>query len=270
MRDHWRNSILCNWSYLKENFNPIDIIDDLLGVQLVDEDRADIINDEKVKRRTQVDLTLRNIVRRIDQPLKFSEFISILRQSNKFIADQLQKEKTYESNGTNVKYIVEKAIDNGDLTRFIADIFGNENIKMHLSPGKKYRVSVSLRSTNTISESLSETLSQKVAQDNPKLRIIKANREMLEEEYDVLPLLNAVIDGSVSKYKNLSQEDASIFRNQLSEIRKEPERRKRVQQFLDIAEAKIDADTLWEFIEDTGNAFSVKKLKDDLQNSGIS
>lgn len=96
---------------------------------------------------------------------------------------------------------------------------------------------------------------------------------MLEEEYDALPLLNAVIDGSVSKYKNLSQEYASIFRNQLSAIRKEQERRKRVQQFLDIAEGTIDANTLWEFIEDTGNAFLVKKLKDDLhisQNLGIS
>lgn len=60
-----------------------------------------------------------------------------------------------ESNGRNVKFIVEKAIDNGDLTRFIADIFGNENIKMHLSPEKKYRVSVNLRSTNNILESLS-------------------------------------------------------------------------------------------------------------------
>lgn len=95
-RDHWRNSILCNWSYLKENLNPIHIMDDLLGVQLVDEDRADIINDEKFLRRKQVDLTLRNVVRRIDQQSKFDEFISILRQSkNKFIADQLQKEKTY-------------------------------------------------------------------------------------------------------------------------------------------------------------------------------
>lgn len=71
-------------------------MDDLLGVQLVDEDRADIINDEKVNRRKQVDLTLRNIVRKIDRPSKFTEFISILRQSkNEFIADQLQKGKTY-------------------------------------------------------------------------------------------------------------------------------------------------------------------------------
>lgn len=76
----------------------------------------------------------------------------------KFIVKETTKSSVLihlESNGRNVKFIVEKAIDNGDLTRFIADIFGNENIKMYLSPGKKYRVSVSLRSTNNILESLS-------------------------------------------------------------------------------------------------------------------
>lgn len=53
-----------------------------------------------------------------------------------------------KSTGVNVKYIVEKGIANGDLTSFIRKLLDNENIKMHMSPKTKYKVSVIIRSKN--------------------------------------------------------------------------------------------------------------------------
>lgn len=106
-----------------------------------------------------------------------------------------------------------------------------------------------------------------------KMRIIKANRELLEEEYDPLPLLKSVFGGNLQKYKSvayLSHQFVTTVFPHFKQISKIPERRKRVMQFMDIAEYMIDAETLWGFIEDTANAFSVKKLRDDLHdvNSG--
>lgn len=106
------------------------------------------------------------------------------------------------------------------------------------------------------------------------MRIIKANRELLEEEYDPMPLLTSVFEENVKKYKSV--EDLSpqyltdIFQH-FMDINKVPERRNRVKQFMDIAEYMIDADTLWGLIEDTANSYSVKKLKEDLNdlNSGM-
>lgn len=104
------------------------------------------------------------------------------------------------------------------------------------------------------------------------MRIIKANRNLLEEEYDPKPLLKAVFAENIKKYKsveNLSPEYVAGFKQQFSEINKIPERRKRVKQFLDIAEDMIESDTLWELIDDSANDFTVKKMRDYL-NSGIS
>lgn len=111
--------------------------------------------------------------------------------------------------------------------------------------------------------------------DKPKMRIIKASRELLEEEYDPLPLLKAVFEENVKGYrsvKELSPEYITDFKKQFNEIYKVPERRKRVTKFLDIAENKIEADTLWDFIKDTTNAFSMQKMVDDLSrfSKGIS
>lgn len=52
-----------------------------------------------------------------------------------------------KSDDRNARFIVENGIVNGDLTRFIGNLFDNESIKMHLSLEKKYRVSVSFQST---------------------------------------------------------------------------------------------------------------------------
>lgn len=106
------------------------------------------------------------------------------------------------------------------------------------------------------------------------MRIIKANREFLEEEYDPLLLLNAVFDENVKKYKsveNLSTDSLAVIKQQLSEVNNEPERRKRVRQFLNIAEERIDADTLWELINETANDYPMKKMRNELDdlNSGI-
>lgn len=105
------------------------------------------------------------------------------------------------------------------------------------------------------------------------MRIIKANRELLEDEYDPLPLLKSVFEENVKKYKSvtdLSPQYVTAICQSFKEISKVPERRKRVKQFMDIAEYMIDADTLWKLIVDTANSFSVKKLRDDLHgvNSG--
>lgn len=51
-----------------------------------------------------------------------------------------------KSDGRDVKLLVEKAIVNGDLTRFIGRILDNKNIKIHMSLEGKYEISVSLRS----------------------------------------------------------------------------------------------------------------------------
>lgn len=48
------------------------------------------------------------------------------------------------SDGRDVKLLVEKAIVNGDLTRFIGHIVDNKNIKIYMSPERKYEISVSL------------------------------------------------------------------------------------------------------------------------------
>lgn len=114
----------------------------------------------------------------------------------------------------------------------------------------------------------------KVDQGHCKMRTLKANRDLLEEEYDPMLLLKAVFEENVKKYKsveNLSPESLAVFKHQFSEVNKEPERRERVKKFLDVAEDLLDADTLWDLIEDTANAFSVKKMRDDLHglNSGI-
>lgn len=105
------------------------------------------------------------------------------------------------------------------------------------------------------------------------MRIIKANRELLEDEYDPLPLLKSVFEENVKKYKSvtdLSPQYVTAICQSFKGISKVPERRKRVKQFMDIAEYMIDADTLWKLIEDTANSFSVTKLRDDLHgvNSG--
>lgn len=53
-----------------------------------------------------------------------------------------------KSNGENVKLIVEKGIVKGDLSSFIRNLLDNENIKMHMIPGHKYKISISLHSKN--------------------------------------------------------------------------------------------------------------------------
>lgn len=88
MRDACRYSILCNWTYLKKNFNPPNIIDELYNGGFVDEDRAEIIKEKP--RREMVYSTLRNIVRRIDQPETLSELISILKRANLFFPEELK------------------------------------------------------------------------------------------------------------------------------------------------------------------------------------
>lgn len=55
----------------------------------------------------------------------------------------------------NDKFIVEKGIMNDDMTKFIKNLLNNENIKMHMSPGKKYKLSVSLHSKDEQKESYS-------------------------------------------------------------------------------------------------------------------
>lgn len=105
----------------------------------------------------------------------------------------------------------------------------------------------------------------------PKMKIIKASRKLLEEEYDPMPLLKAVFTENVKKYKsveNLSPAFVEDFKQKFSEINKIPERRKRVKQFLDEAEDMIEADVLWELIQDTANEFATNQMRDDL-NSGI-
>lgn len=53
-----------------------------------------------------------------------------------------------KSDSGNVKLIVENGIVNGDLKIFLRNLLNDENIKMHLSPEKKYKVSVSLKAHN--------------------------------------------------------------------------------------------------------------------------
>lgn len=57
--------------------------------------------------------------------------------------------KSDDHDDRNARFIVENGIVNGDLTRFIGNLFDNESIKMHLSLEKKYRVSVSFESTTS-------------------------------------------------------------------------------------------------------------------------
>lgn len=101
----------------------------------------------------------------------------------------------------------------------------------------------------------------------PTMRIIQANRLLLEEEYDPLPLINAICNKeNVRQYKsvsNLSPESRTYLKQLLMGINTIEDRRKRVQQFFNIAEDKIEADKLWDFIKDTANAFLVKKIEDD-------
>ncbi|XP_076079748.1 uncharacterized protein LOC143049871 [Mytilus galloprovincialis] len=170
-----------------------------------------------------------------------------------------------KSTGGNVKYIVEKGIANGDLTSFIRKLLDNENIKMHMSPKTKYKVSVIIRSKNEQLKESSGTVAMKKTRDIPKMRIIQANRVLLEEEYDPLPLVNAFCDRNVRQYKSvgsLSAEKAAYVKQQFMGIKAIEDRRKRVQQFLNIAEDNIEADQLWNFIKDTANAFVVKKMEE--------
>lgn len=53
-----------------------------------------------------------------------------------------------QSNGENVKLVVEKGIVEGDLSSFIRHLLDDENIKIHMTQGHKYKVSVSLHSKN--------------------------------------------------------------------------------------------------------------------------
>lgn len=94
MRDGFRNSITCHWTYLKDNFNPFYIMDDLLKNGLIDNDREEIVREKP--RREQVDSTLRNIVRRIDRREMFLKLISVLKKEDSFIADKLQEKTTDE------------------------------------------------------------------------------------------------------------------------------------------------------------------------------
>lgn len=94
-RDACRNSIMSKWTYLKENLYPhSNLIDELCSSGLIDEDRAESINDQP--RREQVYLILRNIVRRIDGPERFSKCISLLDKESSFIAEKL-KETSHKS-----------------------------------------------------------------------------------------------------------------------------------------------------------------------------
>lgn len=116
------------------------------------------------------------------------------------------------------------------------------------------------------------TVATKKNRDIPKMRIIQANRVLLEEEYDPLPLVNAFCDGNVKQYKSvgsLSAEKAAYVKQQFMGIKAIEDRRKRVQQFLNIAEDNIEADQLWNFIKDTANAFVVKKMEEALLSRSL-
>lgn len=97
-RESCRNSILGKWTYLMENFDPFHIIDKLYNSGLVDEDRGEIIRAKP--RREQVYSVLTNIWRRVDRPEMFGKFITILKEENNFIADELQKKTTNNAVGS--------------------------------------------------------------------------------------------------------------------------------------------------------------------------
>lgn len=84
-----------------------------------------------------------------------------------------------------------------------------------------------------------------------------------------MPFLKAVFEENVKRYKivdKLFPKYDHDVKTKLSEIKKVPERRKRVKQFLNIVVDTIDVDTLWELLKETANAFTVKKMKADLAN----
>lgn len=87
-RNFCRHSLICKWTYLKENFNPLGIIVNLYRCGLVDEDRKEII--EEKSRREMVDLTLRNIVRRIDGEILLSKLKDILNGVNLSLTSEQQ------------------------------------------------------------------------------------------------------------------------------------------------------------------------------------
>lgn len=106
------------------------------------------------------------------------------------------------------------------------------------------------------------------------MQVIKANRALLEEEYDPLPLLHAVFDENVRNYHSvqiLSPEQCEYFKRKFSTTINVTERRKRVEKFLDIAENNFEADQLWGFIKDTANALIIRKMELDIKghNTGI-
>lgn len=87
---------------MKEEFSPFYLMDDLLASGLVDEDMCDIILEKP--RRQQVDLTVRNIVRRIDERGTFMKLINILKKEDKHIAEELQEKSNKKRRGAELKF----------------------------------------------------------------------------------------------------------------------------------------------------------------------
>lgn len=84
-----------------------------------------------------------------------------------------------------------------------------------------------------------------------------------------MPFLRAVFEENVKRYKSVDKLFPKYdhdLKKKLGEINKVPRRRTRVKQFLNIVVDTIDVDTLWELLEETANAFTVKKMNADLDN----
>lgn len=59
------------------------------------------------------------------------------------------------SDGGNVKFVFEKSLMDGNLTSFIKNLLVDENVKKHMSPEKRYNLSVTIHSKDKQKQSYS-------------------------------------------------------------------------------------------------------------------